>query len=336
MKILVTIPDGDIKDTFYTEKSKAAVESLGEVIYNPLGRQYTPEELRDALVGIDVCITSWETPKLTEEVLSRADKLKIVAHGAGSVAPYVSEAVFDKNIHVLTGNPVFAESVAEGCIAYIMCSYRNLERHIMQMRCGAWKEPNPKNRGIMDRSIGLVGFGLIAKNFVRMLAPFHMDIKIYSSHMSEEEARSYGATKASLDEIFSTCDIISMHAAASPERYHMIKYEHFSKMKDGALFINTARSSLIDQDALEKVMETGRVSAVLDVFEGEPPAPDWKMRSMPNVILLPHMGGPTIDRREAVILEVVRDIKCVWEGRIEDVTEGGYITREGARRMSIG
>ena len=319
MKILVTAPIGYAKDTFFTERAKAELEKLGKVIYNPFDRQFTPEELCDYLEDMDILITSWKTPRLDSEVLKKADKLKLIAHTGGTVATLVTEALYEKDVVVLSGNIVFAESVAEGCLAYTMCALRRMEKYMGFMRDGAWRETagHSYNEGIMDRTVGLVGFGMIAKFFAKMLAPFHIELKIYSGHLTQAEADLYNAELTSLNEIFETCDIISIHSAKTPKTYHLVGREQIGRMKDGALLVNTARGAIVDEQALIDELRTGRIHAALDVFKEEPLPSNSEFRKLPNALLIPHMGGPTIDRREYVVLELVNDIRKFIDGETE-------------------
>lgn len=318
MKILVTSPTGYVKDTFFTERSRNMLEELGEVEYNPYDRHFTPEELRDKLEGVDVLVTGWGTCALTEEVISKADKLKMVAHTGGTVATTATDAVYDRGIIVLSGNPVFAESVAESCICYAMAALRDIPKYDNLVKFGGWRDADYYNEGIMDRTIGLVGFGMIAKFFAKMLQPFHCNIKIYSSYLTQEEAAKYNATVVPLNEIFETCDIISVHSGSNPKTFHLVGEEQLKKIRDGALLINTARGAVIDEEAMIRELETLRFKAALDVFTKEPLDPDSKLRYLPNVLAIPHMGGPTIDRREYVVMALARDIKEFKEGKKDD------------------
>ena len=332
MKILVTFPQGVVHDTFFTDRSKKSLEELGEVIYNPYDRQYNKEELQEALAGVDIVMTGWGNIQLDEEVLQKADQLKIVAHTGGTVADLVSDALYQKGVTVISGNPTFAESVAESCVCYTMCALRRLEESMKIVRDGGWKKADYYNEGIMDRTIGLVGFGAIAKKFAKMLTPFRVKIKVYSSYLTKEEAATYGATVASLDEIFETCNVISIHSGLNPKTYHMVKEEHFKKMKDGALIVNTARGAVLDEEALIRELQSGRILAALDVFEQEPLPLDSPLLTLKNAMLIPHMGGPTIDRREYVVFQLIEDIQSVLKGETDGVE--GIITADYAKNMT--
>ena len=122
MKILVTIPEGIVKNTFIPKEVVQIIDSLGDVEWNNTTRQFSEDELKDKLEGKDVCISGWSTSRFTKNVLEKAKSLKILAHTGGSVAPIVSDYLYDSGVKVLSGNLYYAESVAEGVIAYILAA----------------------------------------------------------------------------------------------------------------------------------------------------------------------------------------------------------------------
>jgi phosphoglycerate dehydrogenase-like enzyme len=267
------------------------------------------------LEGKDVCITGWGSVRFTEKVLEKAKDLKIVAHTGGTVAPIVSDHLYDSDVKVLSGNLYFAESVAEGVIAYILAALRDIPRYSNVMRDGGWKEPDYYIEGLLDQTVGLVGFGTITKFVIKMLKPYRTRIKVFSNHLNEETLKEYGIEKASLEEIFTTCKIISIHSAQRPDTYHLVNKRLLEMIPDGALLVNTARGSIIDEEAMTDELAKGRFKAILDVFEQEPLPADSKLRNLDNVILIPHMAGPTVDRRKYVTLGLVDDIKAYFEGK---------------------
>lgn len=314
MNILVTMPKGNVRDTFFTPLSTKYIEALGNVTYNPNERNYTKEELKEVLKGIDVVFCGWGSAFYDEEILEAADSLKILAYTAGSLAGVVGEAVYKKNILVLGANCVFAESVAEACVCYTMVGLRRIEKYAKMMRDGLWKNAQCYNEGIMNRTIGLVGFGAIAQKFVEFLKPFHVEILVNSGHLTEEEAGKYGVQKATLNEIFEKSDVVSIHQSLSDRTYHMIGKEQFDRMKAGSLLINTARGQVINENELIDALKTGKINAVLDVYEEEPLPTDSPLRTLENVTTIPHMGGPTIDRRQYCVIKLCEDIKKYLNG----------------------
>ena len=312
MKILVTMPQGITRDTFIPKEVEDIINSLGEVEWNNSTVQFSEEVLRDKLEGKDVCITGWGNIRFTQEVLKKAKDLKLVAHTGGSVAPIVSDYLYDSSIKVISGNLFYAESVAEGVIAYILAALRDIPHYSSMMRDGGWKEPDYYIEGLLDQTVGLVSFGTITKYVIKMLKPYRAKIKVFSNHLKEETLTDYGIEKASLEEIFTTCKIISIHSSQRPDTFHLINRRLLEIIPDGTLLVNTSRGSVIDEEALTEELAKGRFKAVLDVYEKEPLPDDSKLRKMKNVILIPHMAGPTVDRRKYVTLGLVEDIKAFF------------------------
>lgn len=334
MRILVAIPNEYrcLKERFLPTEVIEELEKLGEVIYNPLNRPYTTEELRDALVDIDVLFAGWSTVDIDNEVISKANRLKVIASATGSVA-HIKDEIYEKGIIVLSGNSVFAESVAEATVCYMMNSLRDNKYFIVRDGFYWRTDERRPQKGLMDRTVGLVGFGMIAKFVLKMLQPFRVKIKVCSEYASEEELAKHGAEKATLDEIFETCDIVSIHSGLNPNTYHMIDGRLLKKMKDGALLVNTARGSVIDEKALIEELATGRIDAALDVFEEEPPVADSPLRKMDNVTIYPHIAGPTLDRYKYVSLELIRDI-ALWQKGEKNLTS--QITLSYSKNMTRG
>lgn len=309
MDILVTIPISNSEDnSFITPEIEQTLESMGKVIWNTFTRQFSSEELKEKLKDIDVCITGWSCPHLDHDVLENAEKLRLVAHTGGTVAPIVSDYLYDRGIKVISGNKLYAESVAEGVVAYILSSLRDIPYYAHFMKSGGWKGDNYYIEGLLDQSIGLVGFGMVAKYLVKMVAPFRSKVKVYDPYAKEDVLREHGVEKASLEDIFSNCKIISIHAPKIPDTYHMIDKRLIEMIPEDSILINTARGSIIDEEALTEELQKNRFKAVLDVYEVEPLPDESILRKLSNVILIPHMAGPTIDRRKYVTMAIIDDI----------------------------
>ena len=314
INILVTMPKTAIFYTFFNDDLISKLEEMGNVTWNESDSDhFTKEELRDRLKDIDICVTGWGTPIFDEEVLAGANRLRLIAHTGGSVRPYVTDAAYDKGIRVVSGNRVFAESVAESVIAYALASLRDIPRFSQDLKQGIWPT-GYYNQGLLDKKIGIVGYGMISKITIEMLKPFRPQIKVYSRHIAQEELDRNNMQKADLQEIFSTCEIISIHSGNTPENYHLINEELLNLMPEGALLINTARGAIIDEQALISVLGKGKIKAFLDVFEVEPLPAGHGLMELDNAILMPHMGGPTVDRRLIVTKSVLEDMKLFLNG----------------------
>ena len=309
---------------FFPEDNVKKIEStFDEVIWNDTGDQFSKEELIEKVKDVDAIITCWKSNLIDKEVLDNAPNLKIIAHMAGTVAPFVTEDVYDRGILVIGANDrEFSESVAEGALAYALVKLRRLDeitRLLRKEKKDGWRQITTY-RGILDKTVGIVSFGAIAEYFAKMLQPFHCKIKVYSRTISEEKLQKYNMKRASLEEIFSTCDVISIHTAYNSHTEKMINKDLIKMMKDNALIINTARGAVIDEEALIEELKTGRIMAALDVFyPNEPPLDDSPLYTLDNVFMVDHKGGPSPDRYKYIASSIIDDVyNFLKDGTIPD------------------
>ena len=334
MKVLVSIPAGGTRDGFLDAGSIKLLEDNFDVVYNETGKNYNQEQLTEAIKDVDVLVTGWGFASCIDGPLHNNTSLKMIAHTAGSVGDLVDAEAYDKGITIVSGNKLFAESVAEGTIAYMMAALRKIPTEVYGLKEGLWRHPEvPATKGLLDREIGIIGYGMISQNLMKMLQVFRCKFKIFSQFpMDEEFLKSVNATKVdTLEEIFSTCSIVSLHSALNEKTRNLIGKEHFDLLPEGALFVNTARGAIIRQKEMEKfLVERPDVTAILDVYSPEPPEADNVMRSLKNVYLMPHRGGPTNDRYPHIGRKVVEDIVHFAKGEPLELE----ITREYASRMT--
>jgi phosphoglycerate dehydrogenase-like enzyme len=245
--------------------------------------------------------------------------------------------MFDRGIRVICGNEFFAESVAEGCIAYMLSALRMIPDQATALKNEKrWKGANGQlveDRGLLNKTVGIVSFGAISKYLVEMLQVFHCKIKLYSRRpLDEEYCRAKNIEQASMEEIFSTCDIISIQTAYNEHTHHMINRDLLKLIKPGALFLNTSRGKVIDELALIEELKDGRFTAFLDVYDQEPPAPENELFNLPNVYMMPHRGGPTIDRRPVIAENLFREAYAYVNDPTSPLRD--EITREKAATMT--
>ena len=331
-KVLVTIPQNEVLETFFPAAVRKKLEANFEAGYNTSDRQFTKEELRDRLRGFDAVMTGWGTPMLDETVLGGNGRLHLIVHTGGTVGNLVDNYAFDHGIRVFSGNRLYAESVAEGTIAYMLMAQRRLPYYIDRVRRGEWRTEADNWEGLLDKTVGIVGMGTISMFLIAMLRPFRVKIKVFSHYpLPAELVRGSRCEQASLEDIFSGCDIVSVHSALNEKNRGLIRKEHFDLLKDGALFINTSRGDVIDEDALIDALRENRFRAVLDVYHKEPLAADSPLRSMPNVLPVPHMAGPTLDRRPLITSALIDEMIRFFSGETSFELE---IVRDLAARMT--
>ncbi len=315
MNILFCMPEGEMRDTFMTKANLEKLNALGEITYNKLGRDFTVEEYAEQIVDKDVVIIGWKSPVLNEAVLEKANRLKVVAHLAGSVAPFLCEGVYEKGIKVICGNEDMAQSVAEGVVAYILAFNREICKYQVGLKeHGIWKPVNFSTLSLVRKTVGIVSYGAIPKYLAKMLYGFDCKILVYSRTISQAELDEYGMTQVSLDELFEQSDIISLQTALNQYTIDMIDKKYLSKIKEGALLVNTARAKIVKEADLIEELKTGRFSCILDVYTTEPLPAENPYREMPNVFMMPHMAGPTNECRAILANTMITEIPKILNG----------------------
>jgi phosphoglycerate dehydrogenase-like enzyme len=313
---ILFLPRTGLAEEILSERACAILEEVGEVVWNKTDRDPTPEELASLLPGAHVAVTSWGTPPFTPELLVEARDLQIVGHAAGSVKHLMPKEGYDRNIVVLSGAAVIADSVAEYTLWAMLSMQRNLYRYegvMKQQRL--WKHgAGGFGEELYYKRVGIVGASMVGRRVIQLLRPFSCEVMVYDPYLGDAEAKSLGVACVPLNTLFATSDIVSVHAPVTPETHRLIGAEHFRLMQAGALFINTARAWIVDQDAMVAVLRTGRLRAVLDVFEHEPLPEDDPLRDMQNVMLTPHVSGHTTESRLRLVEAISEDIRRFYAG----------------------
>ena len=312
MKIFITSMNTPRMNTFFPEHLMEKLRSFGEVSRNPHARKMTREELAEELKDTDILITHWGTPQVDAEMLANAPRLKMLAHAAGTVAHIASEAFFEKGIPVLSANPLMARTVAEGALTYILAGQRLFVQKDRSMREKKWENFLSDRISLLDGAVGFIGCGAVARHLMDLLRPFGCKVYVYDPYLPEEALAAWDfARKVSFEEAMRQ-PVVSIHAAQMPETYHMINAEALALMPDRGLLINTSRGSLVDTQALIRELQTGRIHAVLDVYEKEGAGnqPDELLACMDNCILQPHIAaisGPYLT--EGIVADIERFLR---------------------------
>lgn len=251
--------------------------------------------------------------RVTREFMEEAHMLKVVAvHGVGT--DHVDlEATAELGILVFNTPTALSESVAEMTVALIFALLRRVVSADSAVRTGEWNRKYSDLVGVelMGKTVGIVGLGRIGTLVARRLECFGVNLQYYKRRAVEGEL---GIQRVSLDALFSTSDIITLHVPLTLQTYHMVSHREFGLMKKGVYLVNLARGQVIDDEALIEALRSGKVAgAALDVFEEEPLRLDNPLLGFENVVLTPHIGASTREamRRMAVqsaegVLEVFR------------------------------
>jgi len=213
------------------------------------------EALRPHLADVEMICSSWGMMPLDEAFLAAAPRLRAVFYAAGSV-----RAEFTVALMVLASKKAFLASRATARERTFVC---------------------PEDvRGMYRTRIGIIGVGQIGRRVIELLRGYEVEVFCHDPYLGEHGAAELGATPLSLEEMFRTCDVVSLHAPNIPSTEHMITGEHFRSMKPGAVFINTARGRITRQEELIEELKRGRIFACLDRSGTRPDAwgPTWWRR----------------------------------------------------------
>lgn len=260
------------------------------------------EAVLDALRRAEVLVTGWGTPPLAETLLDWSPErspLRLLAHTAGSVHHLVRRETVERGLLVTHANESLAEAVAEFTLGAFIAMRRQMflcvERFKNQL-------PAPGSRLMHELPgsvVGIIGASAIGRRVMDLLRPWRVQVLLFDPYTSAEVAAAYGAEYVDdLVELFQRSNIISLHAPVTSETTGMLRAEHFAAMKDGALFVNTARGRLVDQDALLTELQRGRIWALLDVTDPvEPLPPGSPFFALENCVVIPHQAGNSIQAR---------------------------------------
>ncbi len=267
-------------------------EALRDVVdFDIVLTEFGSAQAKAVLADADVLITGWECPPID---LAAMPKLRAVVHAAGSVKAHVGPAVFERGIVVSSAAWANALPVAEYTVAMILLAGKDvfaIARRYRASRARIDLVTDYPTIGNYGRTVGIVGASLVGRAVLRLLAPFDLDLLVHDPYLSIEDAHELGAELVGPDELCRRSQVLSIHAPALPETRGMLGVERLALLPDGATLINTARGSLVDQQALENELRTGRISAVLDVTEPEVLPTGSALWDLSNLFLTPHLAG---------------------------------------------
>jgi phosphoglycerate dehydrogenase-like enzyme len=255
------------------------------------------EPVAMALAGADFVLVA--TTKLTEDVLSVANQLRLIQHQGVGYDNIDLNAARNCGIPVAICPDGTSIGVAEHVFLLILSLYKRVLEADASMRRGEWLQwaLRPTSFEIAGKTIGLVGLGRTGREVASRARAFGAKV-VYTDTMRPDPAieASLGVRFLDLDALLSESDIVSLHAPSTPETRHLIDAAALRRMKPTAIFINTARGPLVDESALAEALESGRIlGAGLDVFDREPPPPDHPLFALSNIVVTPHIAAGTVD-----------------------------------------
>ena len=260
----------------------------------PVKSEEELEDRKEELQSVDYIFSTWGMLALTkEQILTYFPNLKAVFYAAGTVQAF-ARPFLELGISVHSAWRANGIPVAEVTVSEILLANKGFFRRRVRSR-SEWSNRDPELRypGNYGTKIGLLGAGMIGAKVIELLRPFQLEIMVFDPFLSDERAAALGVKKASLEEIFETCHIVSNHLANKPETVGIIRRDLLARMGEYSVFINTGRGAQVDMEALIDEMRAHPArTAILDVTDPEePPKEESPLYTLENVILTPHIAG---------------------------------------------
>ena len=255
------------------------------------------EPVAEAVANADFVLVA--TTRLTEEVIGRATRLRLIQHQGVGYDNIDLDAARAHGIPVAICPAGTSIGVAEHVFLLILAVYKRLLGADASLRRGEWLQwaLRPTSFEIAGKTIGLVGLGRIGREVATRARAFAAEVVYFDSLRPDPGAeRDLGVAFLPLDELLATADVVSLHVPSTPETRHLIDAAALARMRPTAVLINTARGPLVDEAALAEALRANRIlGAGLDVFASEPPPADHPLFGLPNIVVTPHIAAGTAD-----------------------------------------
>ena len=289
MKIVVTARNFTALDTSAVQMLEKAGFTVEDHSAEGYGTGTTQAQMAQVLQDADIAITGLEP--VGREVLAACPKLKMVSCRSVGYDSIDLAACREAGVTVTRITGTVEPAVAEHVLAYMLYLGRNIEEENALLHAGVWQRR--MSQGIKNRTLGLVGFGNIGKEIAKRAVPFGMEVLYYCRHPKPEWEAEYQVKYCPFDELLARSDFVSANISLSDSTRGMFGAAEFAKMKPEAVFINIARSGVMDGAALKEALDSGTIrAACVDVFDTEP-CMDSPLMQCPNAILTPHTASFT-------------------------------------------
>jgi D-3-phosphoglycerate dehydrogenase len=267
-----------------------------------------PKEYSKHLADADALVVR-SAVQVTPAVLAQAPKLRLIGRAGVGVDNVDLPAATAAGVMVMNTPGGNAVSVAEHTLALMLSMARSIPQASASTKSGKWEKKKFLGNELRGKTLGIAGLGSIGREVLKRARAFQMRIIAHDPYLMSQLAKDIGVELVTLDELFAQSDYITLHVSLTPETNGFLNDEAFAKMKKGVRIVNCARGELINEDALKRAMESGKVSAAsLDVFPNEPTNAEYPLFAMDSLIATPHIGGSTEEAQEIVGVRIAEQM----------------------------
>ena len=276
----------------------SGVSLLREDFDVELGLDMSDDELSERIGDFDAIVVRSAT-QVTSDLIERASRLKVVGRAGTGVDNVDVDAATKRGIVVVNAPESNSVAAAEHTLALALALSRNVPRANASLAAGEWARSKFAGNELYGKTLGVIGFGRIGQLVAKRAQAFEMEVIAFDKFVAAERFRELGVEHAEMtDELYAKADIITIHLPKTPDTVNWIDAEAISQMKDGVRIVNCARGELVDLDALEAAIESGKVGgAALDVFPSEP-FTEHPLFGRDNVVVTPHLGASTAEAQD--------------------------------------
>ena len=273
-----------------------------------LDRCHSEEELMPIVKDVSAMAIRSET-KVTKAILEAAPEMRIVGRAGVGVDNIDIEAATQNGVIVMNTPGGNTTATCELTFSMMMALARNIPQAHGSMVAGEWNRKAFKGVELYGKTLGVLGMGRIGGEVARRAVAFGMRVMAYDPYITPSRAKALQVELASLEDIYTAADFITVHMPMTDETRGMLNKDTFAIMKPSVRLLNCARGGIINEDDLCEVLKEGKIAgAALDVYESEPLSNESPLRDCPNLILTPHLGASTVEAQDNVGLEVAQGI----------------------------
>lgn len=285
----------------------------------------------DLLREADVILSTWGGPILSADLLEAMPHLKVYFYGAGDIAGLMTDAAWERGVRITAANSANAIPVAEFALAQIIFSLKRGWEYMHKAKANEaniWG-CNKLVPGMYGSRVGIVSIGEISTRLCRHLK--HFDVEVYASSPDTDAAtaKDLNVRLVDIEELFSTCDVVSIHLRSTHQTRGLIDRSLLNLLKPKASLINTARGEVVNQaDLVDFLRKRPDVYACIDVTDPEPPPADCGLQELPNVVLTPHLAGSMNGESLRLSHYMIQELRRY----LQDQPLQGEVTREMLER----